>query len=251
MGKESAANKAPAQGVTPEMRDRLVIKHRLKARKLARSILRKWNSRLDIEEVDSVVDLSLCEAAARFRPEMGASFITFLYYHLRGNLIRTISTAANANTVPLFDSDAVTGGDELDAIVANASEIADSLTGTDTMRPDEAFMKREMVELSMRAKAKLDALAREVLDRVYGDEEQLIDIANNLGYSRCHISRVKRRALEAMYDEMSSDLALDKNARPAYEDEVTSSPRMKGRRQIHRRKPRSMAAQMARKVING
>src|SRR5690349_3051107 len=72
-------------------REDLITSSRLKARKLGRSILRKWNARLDLQEVDSIVDLSLCEAAARFDPSVGASFLTFLFYHLRGNLIRAIS----------------------------------------------------------------------------------------------------------------------------------------------------------------
>jgi DNA-directed RNA polymerase sigma subunit (sigma70/sigma32) len=87
-------------GLTEEARTELVLTYRIKARKLARSILRKWHARLDLQEVDSIVDLSLCEAVRRYNPTKGASFMTFLFYHMRGNLIRAVTTAATANTLP-------------------------------------------------------------------------------------------------------------------------------------------------------
>lgn len=241
--------------LSEDARARLILRSRLKARKLARSILRKWNARLDLNEVDSIVDLSLCEAAARFSPDMGASFMTFLYYHLRGNLIRTISASAQSNLVPLLDPEimSVEEENELRCMFkgANAVDIAEALTGSEAIRPDDALIKREMMTLSQGAKAKLDTLAKQVLDRVFVEEEQLIDIANSLGYSRCHISRVKRRALETIYDDMSGSLDLEAHERPQFDDD-TVSPRLKSRREIHRRKPRSKAAQVAgRKVVNG
>ena len=91
--------------LTPYEREELVVTHRIKARKLARSILRKWHARLDIQEVDSIVDLSLCEAVRRYNPAFGASFITFLYYHMRGNLIRAVTDAACQNTIPVPDAE--------------------------------------------------------------------------------------------------------------------------------------------------
>src|SRR5690348_15064745 len=81
---------AQAQESDDCSKEELVLRYRMKARKLARSILRKWHSRLDLQEVDSIVDLSLCEAVARYNPAKGASFMTFLFYHLRGNLIRAV-----------------------------------------------------------------------------------------------------------------------------------------------------------------
>lgn len=78
-GARKARRAAGAKGTSRRERTELVVGYRLKARKLARSILRRWHARLDVGEVDSIVDLSLCEAVQRFSPEKGASFMTFMF----------------------------------------------------------------------------------------------------------------------------------------------------------------------------
>ena len=233
--------------LTEKQREQIVINYRMKARKLARSILRKWHARMDLQEVDSIVDLSLCESAKRFNPKLGASFMTFLFYHLRGNLIRAVSAAANSNLIPLLESEGLfaqneNGDSELHVNVINAIEVAEALNGNDFPLPDELVYKRELIEISRVACEKLDNLAREVISRIYIQGQQLIDIANSLGYSRCHISRVKKKALETLYQDMSSSIGLPAGSkRPDYDDESTSKaarsrPAIKT---IHRRKPRS------------
>ena len=54
--------------LTPYQQEALVMKYRAKARKLGRSMLRRWHSRMELDEIDSIVDLSLCEAVKRFDP---------------------------------------------------------------------------------------------------------------------------------------------------------------------------------------
>ena len=151
-----------ARLLSEEAKARVIISSRGKARKLARSILRRWNARLDLNEVDSIVDLSLCEAAARFSPDMGASFMTFLFYHLRGNLIRTISTAANSNVVPLMDGE-YTSDEDFIGGAAHSYEIANAITGSEVAKPDEILIKQEMLSLSISARDKLDSLAKDLM----------------------------------------------------------------------------------------
>jgi RNA polymerase sigma factor (sigma-70 family) len=231
-------------------RERLVLEFRLKARKLARSILRKWHARLDLEEIDSVVDLSLCEAVRRFNPNMGASFMTFLFYHLRGNLIRSVAVAASASTVPgVAEAAARLKSPETAAgpmpRVVNAIEVAEALCNHDYMLPDEIVFKKELADLSEDACSKLDQLEREVIDRIYIKGQQLMDVAHSLGYSRCHISRVKKRALETLYEELTC--CLDRNGRVVERDDDGKLMRHElSRREIHRRKPRSKKAIAAR-----
>lgn len=242
-----------------KQREELVINYRLKARKLARSILRKWHARLDLQEVDSVVDLSLCEAVKRFNPKMGASFMTFLFYHLRGNLIRAVTSAASANLVPLNDLETKLQQNEESYQTArpnpargvNAIEIAEALCGHDYPMPDEIVLKRELVNLSQQACGKLDDLAREVISRIYIQGQQLIDIANSLGYSRCHISRVKKKALETLYQDLSEVMGIPADApRPNFEEDEDSGVRTQERRKIFRRRPRSKKAEISKKQGN-
>ena len=197
------------QGLTSRQRTQLVVQYRLKARKLARSILRKWHARLDLEEVDSVVDLSLCEAVKRFDPSVGASFMTFLYYHLRGNLIRAVSYAATAYLAPV-EGDQVYSldGAANPGRMLSAVEIADALCGVEAALPDEVLLQKEVADLSRRACMSLDELEREVIERIFLQGEQLIQVAESLGYSRCHISRVKKKALQVLHKALQSELDL-------------------------------------------
>lgn len=234
--------KQKAKTLSPLQQENLVIDYRLKARKLARSILRKWHSRLDLQEVDSIVDLSLCEAVRRFNPSKGASFMTFLFYHMRGNLIRAVSQAANAHVIPAIDAETGQVKGEGGKAV-NAQEIAEALCSHDQASPDDSLLRKEMASLSHDACAKLDALEREVIFRIYIQEQQLMDIASSLGYSRCHISRVKKKALETLFGELSKTVHRgdeeSMRAAPKFDlaelDECESSDR----RKIHRRRPRS------------
>jgi RNA polymerase sigma factor (sigma-70 family) len=244
-------------GLTDRQRDQIVINYRLKARKLARSILRRWHARMDLTEVDSIVDLSLCESAKRFNPNVGASFMTFLFYHLRGNLIRAVSAAANSNLVPLADIESNFSGYEDGEMSGgnshsvNAIEIAEALCGNDFPLPDEIVYKRELVKMSSTACDKLDNLAKEVINRIYIQGQQLIDIANSLGYSRCHISRVKKKALEALFEDMSGCIGLPADAKRPDVDDDDDGERSKVtsiHKQVHRRKPRSKKLVLAKSM---
>ena len=231
----------------------LIMKYRVKARKLGRSILRRWHSRMDLEEVDSIVDLSLCEAVKRFDPEKGASFMTFLFYHLKGNLVRAVTAAAAASSIPLAIADitemnAFDGEDRARAknMGFNAIEMAEAVTSQETMSPDEALWRKELNGKSALACEKLDDLEREIVRRIFVQEQQIIDIAAALGYSRCHISRVKKKALDTLHDELRvvinhDDYAAIEQKRADEMREVEL--RIASRKEIHRRRPRSGAAQ--------
>lgn len=191
--------------LSQEEQNQLVLEFRVKANKLAKSILRKWNSRIDLNEIDSIVDLSLCEASRRFDPTMGASFMTFLYYHLKGNLIRTITTAATSNSVPVDFTevaDVELYGKGYAYRSANSIEVSEALALKEVETPQESLEKKELVTLASNACDNLDKLEKEVINRIYLKGEQVINIAKLLGYSRCHISRVKKKALEQLQKDM-------------------------------------------------
>lgn len=222
--------------LAPFQKTNLVLKYRLKARKIARSILRKWHSRIDPMEIDSIVDLSLCETVQRFNPAKGAGFITFLFYHLRGNLIRAVETAANANAVPMAEYEDIDAaltherGEAPNALKATATEIAEALSSEQIESPDDAFFKQELREVSAQACSGLDPLEREVIYRLFVLEHQLMDIAKTLGYSRCHISRVKRKALDTLEKALSPYLELSSNSDEGATGELQKSRRSRIRK---------------------
>jgi RNA polymerase sigma factor (sigma-70 family) len=205
---------------------------------------------MDLEEVDSIVDLSLCEAVKRFDTEKGASFMTFLFYHLKGNLIRAVSTAATATNIPIYNVDEIEAqlaeaehflGHQFRAM--NSEEVADAVNGQETPLPDEVLWRKELHGRSSAACDKLDPLEREVIKRIFIQEQQILDIAATLGYSRCHISRVKKKALETLQTELSQSMNQDdlgKRVVIADEEELPAL-RLVERRPVHRRRPRSKA----------
>lgn len=226
-------------GLSEEARSELVLTYRIKARKLARSILRKWHARLDLQEVDSIVDLSLCEAVRRYNPSKGASFMTFLFYHMRGNLIRAVTTAATANTIPTGEGDgrhaeSTATSNAVSARGINAMEVAEALSSQEYVSPDESLLKKQMATISEAACMKLDPLEREVIMRIYMNEEQLMDIAHSLGYSRCHISRVKKKALETLHQELAPTFGVE-----GQKPDFSADDSIGERRKIHRRRPRA------------
>jgi|GEM_PF-1529546 len=222
-------------------KEELVLEYRANARKLSRSILRRWRSRIELEELDSLVDLALCEAADRYDSKKGASFMTFLYYHLRGTLVRAVDIAANLNTVSAADyeieeliSGYRTSKDSHDNGITASADLSDTLSNHEYSTPDEMLYKKEVANISNQACAKLDELEQEVIYRLYVQEEQLVDIAKSLGYSRCHISRVKKRALDVLHEQLSP--ALEKKGRPNDDDEPEISRGRNLRKTISRRK---------------
>jgi len=252
--KRKVANKvekravAPAKAAAPKVLspkvlsyDELVLNHRENGRKLARSILRRWQVTMPAEEIDSIVDLTLCEAAIRYDVNKGASFITFLFYHLRGQLVRAVSSATSDSQLFLAVAQSA-GLDVSDWATANEDTSINILPDFTLDRqlevesPEALLIKKEKAALCQTAVVKLDELEREIIDRSYGQDEPLVDIAKLLGYSRCHVSRVKKRALDRIR-EFIGDVSVDYLAEIANEvnDEdfnEQSQPKRNRRRRI-------------------
>ncbi len=193
-----------AKKESPEMRERqinqLILDHRENGRKLARSILRRWRVRMFAEEIDSIVDLSLCESARRYSPKFGASFLTFFFYHLRGHLVRSVTKAAQGDNI--FLSFAKSMGVDSGELAAFSNDVIWSYVPDnfifgqrDIETPENLVLRQEKINTCQDACSKLDNLEKQVIDRSFADEESIVDIAKNLGYSRCHVSRVKKEAL--------------------------------------------------------
>lgn len=239
--KKPVKKAAPAKAPAVLSYDELVLNHRENGRKLARSILRRWQVSMPAEEVDSIVDLTLCEAATRYDVNKGASFITFLFYHLRGHLVRAVASATSDSQ--LFMAVAQSSGiDVSDWATANEDTAVSVLPDftldrqTEVESPEMLLMKKEKAALCLTAVHKLDELEREIIDRSYGQDEPLVDIANLLGYSRCHVSRVKKRALDRIRDfigSVSSDY-LAEIAIEVNEEDFTerAAPKRSRRRRI-------------------
>lgn len=182
-------------------KDELIVAHRDISRRLAVRLLREWRIELNRDELDGIVDLALCEAAERFEHERGTRFTTFLYYYIRGSLLKTIDLlvsekravtavaySASANRNERFDiEDTPELGDCLDPD-AHAPKIWDS--------PEEMMLRRERIATVARALKNLGEREREVLKRAFELGESPSDIAQALGCSRREVMSLHKQALE-------------------------------------------------------
>ncbi len=204
---------------------KLVLDHRDNGRKLARSILRRWRVRMPVDEIDSIVDLSLCEAARRYCLKHGAAFLTFFFYHLRGHLIRAVTRAAQASNI--FMAQGQHNGVDTSEWQYLTNEptwpcFADHLLlyYRDTLTPENEVLRKESIIRCREAVTKLDSLQQEIVSRSFSEDQPLIDIAKALGYSRCHISRVKKSALLRLQEILAQNGIWDKGPNSAKLKEV-------------------------------
>lgn len=244
--KQKAQDKKEIKLLSPIEIEELVLEHRENGRKLARSMLRRWRARIAPEEIDSMVDLTLCEAAKRFDPNNGASFMTFYFYHLRGFLVRAVASAVNNNNIVLaFDTQ--DGYNPTENAIAGDDMFAAQGTSYSSVNPEEidspesSLMRKENITVCRSACKQLDPLEQEVLIRSFNDEEPLVDIARSLGYSRCHISRVKKRALERLAEILEETGALSQvgQDRDGFTNREASAGRRKPKRRSRRREIKS------------
>lgn len=200
------AESAPMRGgLTAAGRQELMLQHRVDAQRMARSLVRRWHSRIESEELDSVVDLALCEAATSFDATRGTRFTTLLFYHLKGRLVQTITSRANAAKMAgsLRRSSAAwrengstnEAADELRCMQCSPFSSADACECDDN-RPDDAVLRKDIIERCREAAHRLRGLEREVMLRMYFGDQEMSEITEALGYSRSHLSRVRMRALE-------------------------------------------------------
>jgi hypothetical protein len=171
---------------------------------------------------------------------------------LKGNLVRAVASAAAAHSIPLYqvEEGEIERGERehfngFQHRGLNADEVAEALSSQDVPMPDDVVWKKELHDKSADACAKLDTLEKEIIKRIFIQEQQIMDIAATLGYSRCHISRVKKKALETLHAELKSGLTHDDlggRAIAVEEDDRELERRVADRRIVHRRRPRSKSA---------
>jgi len=176
----------------------LVEDHYESGKRLAWSFLNKWRVRIEEDEVTSITGAALCEAANRFKPELGVNFKTFLFYYLRGMLLKEITKRVTDSKMRVPVQHLNEANDD-----ARGISLENYYQVDQDSNPEFMLDQKQRVELCREATAGLDALEQKVLEQFFGEDESVVDIAKNLGYCRCHISRVKSRALSALTEKLA------------------------------------------------
>jgi RNA polymerase sigma factor (sigma-70 family) len=167
--------------------------------KLAWKLLNSWQSRLPQEEVKSIVGISLCEAASNYDGRPNVQFQTFLYYYLRGRLLREITECVKVKNMSTKMQHPALSNFQEDC----QEDVSEYYLGLDFNNAEKILIENEERIIIEQSFHFLDTLEKEVIMKHYFDGESLIDLAKSLGYCRCHLSRVKTRALNKLKRSMS------------------------------------------------
>lgn len=191
---------------TPTTAD-LILEHREIAWRLALRMINRWGSHIETDELRSLTDSALCEAASRFRPDAGATFMTFYFYHLKGSLVKAIASRTHRQFVLVDDIESLmdSGAMNLPKRHRPSGEDSSHKRGVHPIATcvmseslEDTLIMRDLVNKCVLATSKLRGLDREVIQRVYINGEDLNSLPATLGFSRGHIFRVRSRALSKL-----------------------------------------------------
>ena len=192
-------------------REMLVLLYRERARKLAMSLMKRWRARVERDDFDSAVDLSLCEAARLFKPGVGCSFTSYLFYHLRGNLIRCIQRSSQNTWLSRELARHMAGGagpesTRPDGVDYTAEQITKALSNHDSETPEEALCRKQIAEFIREACQSLEKLQRSVIGSWLMGNHKVRNIAASVGLSRCYTSRIRTKAMRELKKRVGASL---------------------------------------------
>jgi RNA polymerase sigma factor (sigma-70 family) len=169
-------------------RQELIEGNRDLAQRMSRAILRTFNARLDPEELISATDIALCEAASRYRPMKNATFSTYLYYFLKGALVRSIKQQTREVIESCCTEEELCLHDE-----TSTQQEQESISPR-AQSPEAQTYKEELRLLCQRGLAELTQVERSVLLESHVMELGMQEVADNLGYSRGHLFSIRKTA---------------------------------------------------------
>lgn len=222
----------------PRAREELISRYLPFARRLAGKYRNRWESADDLQQVAS---LGLLNAVLRFDPDNGTPFAAFASPTIHGELKRyfrdrvwmvrvprdlqeeiiEVEHATDELTARLRRTPTPTEIDELTGLgegaasrasAAKADRVPSSLDSTldDGQTPlerfgsvDQNFESVENADLFRGAMSDLDTDARAVMRLRFVEDMTQSEIAERIGCSQMHISRVLRRSITDILDKVS------------------------------------------------
>jgi RNA polymerase sigma factor for flagellar operon FliA len=231
-----------------ETRQEVLTKYGPYVRSLAAQVRKQFNSALEMDELVSYGQVGLLEAAERFDPKVGANFLTFAHYRIKGAIfdglrkmgvlkgaearVAGAAERGNAYMGNLSDRDhgSNRGSDATDdvreissAVSGLAMVFATSLEGTEGLQlSDEQLPADERLELEqMKSRVrpaieKLPDKERKLLQGYYFQAKTLEEAGAEIGQSKSWASRLHARAVERLkeiLDEEDKDKVPDGSRR--------------------------------------
>jgi RNA polymerase sigma factor for flagellar operon FliA len=206
-----------------ESKAQILEKYGSYVRSLAAQVRKQFNSQYEMDELVAWGQIGLLEAAERFDPKVGANFLTFAHYRIKGaiydglrkmgvlkgnaasaersntylsNLAATSSPGGRLEDDVNSISSAVTG---LAMVFATSFEGTEGLqVGDDAIPADERL---QMEQLKRRVRAAIEQLPekeRKLLQGYYFQNKTLEEAGAEIGQSKSWASRLHARAVETL-----------------------------------------------------
>jgi RNA polymerase sigma factor FliA len=103
----------------------LVLQHQDYVRALARGIAKKLPSHVDFEDLVSLGQVGLAEAARQYEPGRGVAFTTFAYYRVRGAIFDGLRQMSGLSPTMRRQLARLGGENEVSEITAETAEVSD------------------------------------------------------------------------------------------------------------------------------
>lgn len=225
-----------------DSKPQLLEKYGAYVRSLAAQVRKQFNGQFDMDELVAWGQIGLLEAADRFDPKVGANFLTFAHYRIKGAIYDGLrkmgvlrgagaaSDRANSYLSNLNDRSGGGGGRLEDdtrevssAVTGLAMIFATSLEGTDGLQlSDEqlpADERLQLEQLKLRVRAAIERLPekeRILLEGYYFQNKTLEEAGAAIGQSKSWASRLHARAVESLKKLLEDD--SDNSAGPRRHD---------------------------------
>jgi RNA polymerase sigma factor for flagellar operon FliA len=213
-----------------EAKPQILEKYGAYVRSLAAQVRKQFNAQFEIDELISWGHVGLLEAAERFDPRVGANFLTFAHYRIKGSIydgLRKMGVLkgsvagerSNAYMGNLADR-GMHGGGGLDedvreisaAVTGLAMVFATSLEGTEGLQISDhsvpADERLEIEQMRKRVRVALEKLPeneRKLLQGYYFQNQTLEEAGATIGQSKSWASRLHARAVERLKQLLDED----------------------------------------------
>jgi RNA polymerase sigma factor for flagellar operon FliA len=206
-----------------ESKAQILEKYGPYVRSLAAQVRKQFNSQFEMDELVAWGQIGLLEAAERFDARVGANFLTFAHYRIKGAIYDGLrkmgvlkggaAAAERANAYMGNLADRGGGGPSVEddvreisnAVTGLAMVFATSLEGTEGLQvSDEALPADEKIQLEQmrrRVRAAIEKLPekeRKLLQGYYFQNKTLEEAGAEIGQSKSWASRLHARAVETL-----------------------------------------------------
>ncbi|WP_257454098.1 sigma-70 family RNA polymerase sigma factor [Archangium lipolyticum] len=207
-------------------------------RSLASTVRRQFSAQLELDELIAYGQIGLLEAADRFDPKVGANFLTFAHYRIKGAIydgLRKMGVLKGGDARSAYAGERATaylgnlsdreqgGGNRggsidddvmdisnavagLAMVFATSLEGAEGLGFTDESLPVDQRLELEQQRIRVRAAIeKLPEKERRLLQGYYFQGKTLEEAGAEIGQSKSWASRLHARAIERLKELLNEE----------------------------------------------